>query len=314
MTGIHRVFDRVKSVWQSAWPLWTLVLFASLAAVPLLPESYVRVGVAAPILLIAPGSLTLGAVFSRRHRPGGAAFICYATLLSVLWSVFASLVLYVFRVLITAGSTYGCLLIVSAVLAVVAEVRLLLGQGRGRRAAHRLEVLDPDLPDSEADDAEKSMAASGTGYYAIVAVVAGASLLAGGFYAYGHLPHPARIGYTQVAWTGPRLRGDVAIGSAGTRLPFEIVHRQLDTTTFRLSAAWLGAHPRPLAEPLTLSIGPNRTFQGSVFVPPLPDGCTYRIVVTLTAIQQIDPLTKKPPTWSINADVHDPGKSSQKCK
>jgi hypothetical protein len=36
-------------------------------------------------------------------------------------------------------------------------------------------------------------------------------------------------------------------------------------------------------------------------------------VVTLTAARQIDPLTHKPQSWSLNADVHDPGKSTKGC-
>ncbi len=288
-----------------------LLVFASLAAVRLLSGD-TRAIVAAPILLIVPGSLTLGAVFSQRRRPQGTAFVCYAALLSAVWSVFASLALYVRNLLITAESTYWCLLIISAVLAIVAEARLLLG-GRGRRAAHKPEFLDSDLPDAEHDDAEAS-AAKGAGYYSIVAVAAGISLLAGGLYVHDHLPHPAPTGYTWMAWTGPPIRGDIAIGSVGKELRFEIVHRQLDTTTFRLTAAWLGTPSRPLAKPVTLSIGPNKTFRGALLVPPLPDGCTYRIVVALTAARQIDPLTKKPQTWSINADVHDPSKSTKTCK
>ena len=42
-----------------------------------------------------------------------------------------------------------------------------------------------------------------------------------------------------------------------------------------------------------LRIGPNQTFHGTLFVPPLSNGCTYRIVVTLTTAPQIDPLTKR---------------------
>ena len=61
-------------------------------------------------------------------------------------------------------------------------------------------------------------------------------------------------------------------------------------------------------------IGPDRTFHGTLSVPPLPDGCTYRIVVALTAAQQINPLTKKQQVWSINADVRDPGKSTEACR
>jgi hypothetical protein len=77
---------------------------------------------------------------------------------------------------------------------------------------------------------------------------------------------------------------------------------------------WLGSPSRPLAKTLTLNIGPDRTLHAALFVPPLPDGCTYRIEVVLTSTRQIDPLTKKPKTWSIDADVHDPSKSLKKCK
>ena len=220
MTGTRRVLPWVKPLWLSAWPFWTLLVFASLAAVRLLPEGYARAAVAAPILLMVPGSLTLGAVFSQRRRPQGAVFVCYAALLSAIWSAFASLALYARGVLITADSTYWCLLAISAVLAIVAEARLLLGRpGRGRRVARRLEALDPDQSDAEADDAETPAGCRrAAGYYAIVAVVAGVSLLAGGLYAYDHLPHPAPAGYTWMAWTGPPIKGDIAIGSAGTKL------------------------------------------------------------------------------------------------
>lgn len=314
MTSNRGVLHGFRSLWLSTWPLWTLVVFASLAAVRLLPAGYARTALAAPILLMVPGSLTLGAVFSQRRRPQGMAFVCYAALLSAVWSAFASLALYVLRVLITADSTFWCLLMVSAVLAIAAETRLLLGRpGKGRRAVRAADRLDSDLPDAEADDAE-TPATRGAGYYAIVAIVAGVSLLAGALYTYDHLPHPPPTGYTFMAWTGPPITGDIVVGSAGTDLHFQMVHRQSDTTIFQLSAAWLGTPSRPLARSLTLSIGPNRTFQGTLFVPPLPNGCTYRIVVTLTAIRQIDPLTKKPQSWSLDADVHDPRKSLKTCK
>ena len=149
--------------------------------------------------------------------------------------------------------------------------------------------------------------------YAIAAVVAGVGLLVGGLYAYDHVPHPSPTGYTWIAWTGPPIKGDISIGSAGTELRFQIVHHQSDTTTFRLSAAWLSTPSRPMAKPVTLSIGPNQTYRSALFVPPLPNGCTYRIVVTLTAARQIDPLTKRPQTWSMNADIHDAAKSANKC-
>jgi hypothetical protein len=316
MTSAHGLLPRFKSLWLSTWPLWILLVFASLAAARLLPEGYARAAVAAPILLMVPGSLTLGATFSQRRRPQGAMFVCYAALLSAVWSAFASLALHVLGVLITADSTYWCLLAVSAVLAIVAEARLLLGRPEGsHRTANKPETPDPLPFDTGSDDAVPPADIRGANYYyAIVAVVAGISILGGGLYVYDHDPHPAPVGYTWMAWTGPQIKGDIAVGSAGTELHFQIVHRQSDTTTFRLSAAWLVTPSRPLAKSLTLSIGPNRTFRGALFVPPLPDGCTYRIVVSLTAARQIDPLTKKLSTWSINADVYAPGKSLAACK
>jgi hypothetical protein len=254
---------------------------------------------------MAPGSLTLGAVFSQFNRPRGAAFICYTALLSAIWTAFASLALYSLGVRITADSTYWCLLAASAALAVVAEGRLLFGRpGRGRRAAPKPETMDPDLSDDEARSAKTPEVVRRPAYYGMAAVVAGAGLLAGGVYAYESLPHPAPAGYTWMAWTGPQIKGPIAIGSVGTDLRFEIVHRQPDTTTFRLSAVWLGSPSRPLAKSVIFRIGPNRTFQGTLFVPPLPDGCTYRIVVTLAT----PALPKNSQTWSINADVYDPAK------
>jgi hypothetical protein len=315
VTGNHGFLRRFELVWLSAWPLWALVVFASLAVVHLLPGGDVRAALAAPILLTVPGSLTLGAIFSQRHRPRGTIFVCYAALLSAAWSIFASLTLYACGILIAAASTYWCLLIFSAVLAIVAETRLLLEwPGRGRRVARKPETIDPDLSQAEANDTETPSAARTRGYYAVLAIVAGVSLLGGGLYAYDHLPHPASTGYTEIAWTGHQIDGDVAIGRVGSGLGFQIVHHQSVATTFRLSAAWLGTPSRPLAKPVTLSIGPNQTFRGTLFLPPLPDGCTYRIVVTLTATRLINPLTKKLQTWSINVDVHEPSKSLKTCK
>ena len=53
----------------------------------LLPEGYARAAVAAPILLIVPGSLMLGAVFNQRRRPQGVVFVSYAALLSAVWQL-----------------------------------------------------------------------------------------------------------------------------------------------------------------------------------------------------------------------------------
>jgi hypothetical protein len=289
-------------------------MFASLAAVHLLPGSYIRAVLAAPILLLVPGSLTLGAVFGSRS-PRGVVFVCYSALLGAIWSIFASLALYVDGVLITAVSTYWCLLIFSALLTIAAEARLLLSQpGTGRRAAGQPDTREADLSHTEVCDPETPAVAKRGGYQALLAVVAGATLLGAGLYTYDHLPHPAPTGYTWIAWTGPQVKNGVAVGSAGTKLGFRIVHHQSDTTNFRLTAAWLGARMQPLAKSLAFSIGPGKTFQGALVVPPIPNGCIYRIVVTLTAMRQIDPMSKKPETWSINADVHDPSKSLKTCK
>jgi hypothetical protein len=314
MNGTRRVEPWVKRLWLPTWPLWALLAFASLAAVRLLPKGDAAASLAAAILLIVPGSLTLGAVFNPRRRPRGLVFVCYAALLSAVLSAFSSLVLYACGVLITAESTYWCLLALLTVLVITAEARLLLARPtKGRRAAHKLEALNPYHSDAGTDD-ETSAASRNSGYYSIVAAVAGVSLLAGGLYAYDRLPHPAPTGYTWMAWTGPAAQGDIAIGSAGTELSFQIVHHQSDNTTFKLSAWWLGTPSRSLAKSVTLSVGTNQTYQGTLFVPQLPNGCTYRIVVSLTAARQIDPLTKKPQAWSINADVHDPAKSSRTCR
>jgi hypothetical protein len=301
-------------VWLSAWPIWLLLAFGSLAAVRLIPVSYARAVVAAPILLLVTGSLTLGAIFSRRRRPGGAAFACYAVLLSAIWSTFASLALYALNLLITAENTYWALLAVSAALALVAEIRLLLERpGRGRRIAPTPVVPDRDLSEAETSEAGVPAAARHSGRYAAFALVAGISLIAGGLYAYEQLPRPAPAGYTFVAWTGPRIIGPVKVGASGADLRFQIVHREPATATFRVTATWAGAPPRQLATPVRVSIGPDKTFSGTLHIPPLPDGCTYRIMVALTAAGQISPLTHHPQIWSINANVHDPAKSTKAC-
>ena len=293
-----------------------LIVFAGLAVVHLLPTGISRAVVAAPVLLIVPGSLTLGAAFKRRRLPQATTFVCYAALLSVVWSAFASLILYVLKVPITAESTYWCLLAVSTPLALVAEVRLVLGHAGGsHRTAIEPELLDPGLSaDPGTDLVDKSIPFRAANFYGLLAAVAGASILVGGLYVYEHHPQPAPVGYTWIAWTRPKIEGNVSVGPTGTELDFQIFHRESDTTTFRLSAAWLGSPSRPLAKPLTLSIGPNQTFRGTLFVPPLPNGCTYRIVVALNATRQIDPLTKKLESWSINANVYAPGKSLKACK
>ena len=314
MSRTHGFLREARLLWLAYWPLWALVVFAGLAITRLLPQGYARAAVAVPIMLLVPGSLTLGAAFSQRHRPRAATYLCYAMLVSAIWWVFADLLLYGLNIKITADSSYFALLAVSAALAIVIGARRLLGSpGRGRRVALKADVPAPDLSAAEAEGAKIPKAVRGSPYNGIAAAVAGVALLAGGLYAYDHLPHPAPIGYTWIAWTGPHLAGAVAVGPAGTDLRFQVIHHQADPATFRLSATWLGIPSRPLAKPLTVRIGPDRTFRGTLFVPTPPDGCTYRIAVTLTADKQISP-TKQPQSWTINADVHDPGKSLKTCQ
>lgn len=315
MKDTRRPLALVKPLWLSTWPLWMLLVFASLSAIRLLPVGYVRTALTMPILFLVPGSLTLGAIFSQRYRPRGLIFACYSVLLGVVWTGLVSLVVYANGVLITASRIYWCLLAVSGALATVAEARLLLDRpGKGRRAARKPEVTDPDQSDDEIEDAAMPVSARSVGFHSVIAVLVGVSLLGGGLYVHDHLPHPTPLGYTWMAWTNPPANGQVAIAAAGTELAFQIVHHQPGTANFRLSAEWLGSSSRPMAKPLTVSISSNRIFRGSLFVPPLPNGCTYRIAVSLTALGKADPLTGKPQTWTINADVHDPAKSSKSCK
>jgi hypothetical protein len=307
MTGGDALMRSARRVWLPTWPLWTLLIFGSLAVLRLAPADY-RAAAAAPILFMAPGSLTVGAAFGARHGPKGAVFVCLAALLGAAWAVFASLALYALNIRITPDSTFRCLLIVSAALAIVAQARLLFERpARGRRAVRRHETVDTDLSDTEIRAVGVPVAANRTPFYSLAAVAAGIGLLAGGVFAYDHLSHPAPVGYTWMAWTGKPIKGTMSV-SGGTELHFEIVHHQSGSTTFHLAAEWFGKATQPLAKPLTFSMGQNQTFQGTLYVPALPTGCIhriYRIVMTLTASHQTDPLTKKPQTWSIDADVQD---------
>jgi hypothetical protein len=307
------------TIWRPAWPCWTLLLFAGLAAVRLIPAGYIRAAVAVPVLLLVPGSLTLGAIFGVHRRPRGPAFICLAAILGIAWAAFAPLALYVSGVLITADSTYVCLLAVSAVLAILAQARILVeppgtrGQtlNRSGSADPGLSGADPNLPDALTDTARTS--ATGSRYQAIAAIIGGLGLLVGGTYAIDHLPRPDPAGYTWMAWTRPDINGVVNISAAGEKLPFQIAHEQPDRAAFELEAEWLGNPPRRMAGPVAVTIGPDRTFRGDLFIPPFRNGCTYRIVVTLTAIQPAGTPARDRQTWSINADVRDAGWSWELC-
>jgi hypothetical protein len=302
---------RMSSLWLSAWPMWALVLFSSLAAIHALPAGYARAVAAVPIVLLVPGSLTVGAVFGYRGRPQGTLFAGYAAVLSVLLSVFASLALYAAHIPITAASTYFILLGLCAVLAVIAQARLWKERPPvGRRPAGR-----PGPPDRDARSPNNNSdrTARITRLAPIAAIVTGVSLLLGSVYLYDHLPGPSNTGYTQLAWASTRENSPIAVGPEGSRLYFEIVHRQPRQEWFSLSAVWQGSSARAMATPLTLSIGPDATFRGDLFVPAPPGQCTFRLVITLTGINQVDPLTKHQPTWSINANVYKSGKSPGAC-
>ena len=303
---------RVMVVWQWVWPWCALLAFAGLAAVRSIPAGYARAVVAVPVLLLVPGTLTLGAIFGVRRRPRGTAFICLAALLGVAWTAFALLILYLLGVLIAARSTYLCLLAACAGLAILTEARTVIERlAAGRQAIGRSDLADPDSP--EAQTGTDQMSAPASWSYAIAAIVGGLSLLAGGAYAVDHFSRPAPVGYTWIAWSGPPLTGTMNISPAGNTLPFQIVHQQPDAAAFQLEADWLGTPSRPMAGPLALTIGPDQTFHGDLYVPPLRNGCTYRIVVTLTAAQPTANPAQDPQTWSINADVRDPAKSTKTC-
>ena len=183
-------------------------------------------------------------------------------------------------VLITAESTYWCLLTVSAVLAIVAEAQLLLdGRGGGAEPPASWRPYKP-VRRSRTDDIETPAGARG-----------GRLLLhrrgrrpGCAFSLAGCTPTTAFRILLPLATPGSpgqahRSQGDIAIGPTGKKLSFQIVHHKSDTTMFKLSAAWMGTPSTPLAKSITFSIGPNQTFQGTLSVPPLPDGCTYRIGV-----------------------------------
>jgi hypothetical protein len=303
---IAQASQRLRPLWSSAWPLLVLVVFACSVAAGWLPGGYARATFVVPILLMIPGSLTLGAVFGAGGGPRRVVFACYSVLLSVTWLGIVSLVLYLLGVLLTAENMYWSLVVVCAALATVAQARLGLRQaGVNSPGAHSTEDLNPGRP------GQKAVAAF---CYAIAAVVAGLGLLAGGVYLQAHLSHPAPAGYTWLAWEQPRGTGEFTVGSAGTRLPFEIVRRQAGLTTFRLSATWQGHRPGSLAKPITLRLGPNQIFRAALFVPSLPRGCTNRVVITLTATRQLDPYAGRSRSWSINAGVQGQGRPRKTCQ
>jgi hypothetical protein len=281
------------------WPGCALVSFACLWLARDLPAGIPRAVVSLPIVLSVPGALTVAALFGRR-RIDVLLFSCLAVLLSIAWSVFASLLLYALAIPISLGTTYLCLLAVCAGLALTAQVRLL-----ARLAAPDGTAAEPGLLGDEAD------ASPGRHPLATVlaAFTAGALLLAGGGYVYAHAPRSAPAGYTWIAWSGQRITGVIDIGPGGTVLPFQVKHHDAAKQDFSLAATWSGtggAHR--LASPLVLHLGPDKEISGSLSIPAPPGGCTYRITVTLTQLG-----VAKPRSWTINADVRQHGTQGFAC-
>jgi hypothetical protein len=275
--------------WSAAWPCYLLLAFAALALAAVVPAGPPRAVVAAPVLFGVPGALTLGALQARRSVDV-FAFGGLAAVVSVVWLAFAALLLNAVQIRITAGSVYACLLLACAALATVAQLRLRRGFPETRARAET-DVLSPP-------DARSGSAARGA-RYAVVAVVTGAALLAGGGYAYARAPHPAPAGYTWLAWTGPRATGVITVGPAGRTLHFQIEHQQPGTAEFRLAADWTGGGKQhALAAPRNVRVGAGKIVQASLAIPRPPGACAYHVVVTLTELGGAHPRT-----WSINADV-----------
>jgi hypothetical protein len=202
----------------------------------------------------------------------------------------------VLHILITAKSTYACLLVICVPLAAVAQLRLL----RRSRATGGGAERTPWRP----------RAVVRRGGYAVAALAAGTALLGAGTYSYLHGPRPAPAGYTWIAWSGPQVSAVMQVGPSGTTLPFQISHQQATAGVFRLTAAWAGASgaQHALATAVTLRIGPDKMMNGNLAIPAPPGGCTYRVTVTLT---QVGPA--HPQSWSVNADVRQRAQAQQGC-
>jgi hypothetical protein len=302
--------------WRTAWPCYLLAAFAALALDGALPAGPARALLAVPLLLAVPGALTIGALLSPGRTAAGrvfepATFCCLAAVLSVVWLAVAALLLNAVRVRITAHSEYVCLLAVCALLAAAAQSRLRSVNIRANiRADYRAgdwagdQGSDAAAADVLSTPAEGTVRSARAGWYTLAAVTAGVLLLAGAGYGYAHAPRPAAVGYTWLAWTGAKTGGVIAVGPSGRVLPFQISHQQQGTAEFRLTAVWIGAGRRhPLAGPVTVRIGPDEAFHGTLSIPRPPGGCAYRVQVTLTELAGTELASTRPLTLSINVDV-----------
>jgi hypothetical protein len=310
---------RLRYPWSDAWPCYLLVVFAALALTAMVPGGPARAVLTVPVLLGVPGALTLGAAQARRSVDA-TAFGALAVMLSLLWLAFATLILTAVKVRISGSSVYVCLLLVCCVLAAAAQWQLRRRAARDRamlrarydggaigRAPGGTGGRPPGrqlLPAREPADVlcvpDEIGASSKRGaWYAIGGVLAGAALLGGGALAYTSMPHQAPVGYTWLAWSGPKPDGVMAVGADGIKLPFTIAREQPGTADYRLTASWTGggtAHA--LAAPRTLRVGGGKTVTAVLSVPRPPGACAYRIVVTLTELG-----TARPQSWSINVSV-----------
>jgi hypothetical protein len=295
-TGRHK---KGVGLWLRTWPCWLVVIFAALSLVRYMPGGWGRAVVALPIAILVPGALTLGAWRGRRRIDWVASGFLSA-LLGVLWSAFASLILFVAHVLITAGSTFVCLMAICVPLAIAAQLRI-------STENLPIQAESEDIPVSLLDGSESSVVK--TLCYHVAAVAGGILLLVGGTYSYVHGSLPAPADYTWIAWSGPQVTGIISVGASGTSLPFTIEHHEATSGEYKLTATWgSSTQPHALAKPVTLQLAPERTLNGRLSIPAPPGGCTYRLVVTLT---QLHGAAQK--SWFINADVRQRGARVNGC-
>jgi hypothetical protein len=287
-------------VWQRAWPSLLTVIFAALALVRDMPPGWGRAVVALPIAILVPGALTLGALLGRR-RIDAIAFSLLTALLGVLWSAFASLILFVVHVLITAESTFVGLLVICTLLAIAAQLRISVAD------PPPVQTESENIPASLLDGSESSIGR--TLAYNLAAVAGGIALLVGGTYGYMHDSAPEPSDYTWIAWSGPQVTGIISVGSSGTSLPFTIEYHEATAGEYQLAATWgSSTDPHALAKPVRLRLRPESTMNGRLSIPAPPGGCTYRLVLTLTRLQGAAHTS-----WFINADVRGSAAPANVC-